>query len=99
MNAYNEIRAEIARSDLHEAKKKRLLAILYAINAYLGHDDTAYVDQRSLAAKANCGLTQVKKATLELEELGYLERIRTKRLTDGQYHWNAYRLIFPAAHQ
>ncbi len=71
------------------------MAVLDGIHSFINADDQAYVDQANLAAVVSCGLTTIKKATKELEELGYLQRIRTKRSTDQKYHWNAYQLIYP----
>lgn len=95
MDTYERIRNELARSSLRNAKKRRLIAVLDSINAFIDTDDEAYVNQANLARRVGCGLTTIKKATRELEELGYLERVRTKRTTDWKYHWNVYRLICP----
>ena len=95
MDIHRKIREELLNSTLHEAQRKRLVAVLDGIHSFINADDQAYVDQKNLAAVVGCGLTTIKKATKELEELGYLERIRTKRSTDQKYHWNAYQLIYP----
>lgn len=95
MTAYKKIRQELLESDLPRLKKARVVAILDGINEFVDVHDRANVDQANLAASCGCKPTRVKKATRELEELGYLERIRTKRSTDKRYHWNAYQLVYP----
>lgn len=95
MNTYKNIRKELLDSDLRSVKKKRLVMILDGINSFINEHNRAYVDQANLAACCGCGLTQVKKATRELQELGYLHVVRTTRLTDKKYHWNEYQLVYP----
>jgi hypothetical protein len=71
------------------------MMIVDAIYSCSSINNQAYINQKDLATHCGCGLTTIKKATRELQELGYLEIVRTKRVTDKKYHWNSYTLVYP----
>ena len=92
---HKRVTEDLIKSTLKEAKKKRLLTVIDGIHYFTTINNEAYIHQADLAAHCGCGLTTIKKATRELQELGYLEVGRTKRASDQKYHWNTYALTYP----